>query len=527
MPQLTRRQVARSFLLAAAPAGARAFVLENEALRLEVSPRKGGGCERSLINKLSNESVRLPAPDLLLEFEGGNKWSAVDVPAAFEQRTADQLTLRQAVTQGALAGLEIEVRYTLPRGKAYLRKEILLRKTRGPAVKLLRADLDIWSGVKRNWRSMRADRLPVGSHPIYCETLWAGMEFVAAFNEYSSDGFVLRSRPGARQVGGDWLHLHPVAIGAARPGAVREAFLRYIDDIRLAPARLVACYNSWWTLPHRIGRAEHLALARELAARLHERHGVFFDFFATDEGWTDPRSIWKVDRKNLPDGFADIRAIVEAAGGKLGLWMSPSGVYPRSLDYDWARENGYVLVGRTKADWRRGVSLACPKYRQAAKEALKALIRENSFAHIKYDGFIAQEDIPHDGLPPGRDSVEPLAEYSLELLTVAKEARPDLVTEPTYMNSLTNYISPWILKYSDTVWGNAGGDCPLGLAPAPDYRESHTTTREYYIFSSLNEVWLPQDALHYFDIVHCDDSGGFPNHAAMAFGRGRFFVSTI
>jgi hypothetical protein len=42
----------------------------------------------------------------------------------------------------------------------------------------------------------------------------------------------------------------------------------------------------------------------------------------------------------------------------------------------------------------------------------------------------------------------------------------------------------------------------------------------------LHEVWLPQNALQYFDIVHCDEAGGFPNHAAMAFGRGRFFVST-
>jgi hypothetical protein len=94
------------------------------------------------------------------------------------------------------------------------------------------------------------------------------------------------------------------------------------------------------------------------------------------------------------------------------------------------------------------------------------------------------------------------------------------------MNSLVNYISPWIIKYADFVWGNAGGDCPRGLGPAPDYLEAQTTAREYYIFSSLHEVWLPQNALQYFDIVHCDKASGFPNHAAMAFGRGRFYVPT-
>jgi len=44
--------------------------------------------------------------------------------------------------------------------------------------------------------------------------------------------------------------------------------------------------------------------------------------------------------------------------------------------------------------------------------------------------------------------------------------------------------------------------------------------------SALDEIWLPQNAIQCFDIVHCDPAGGFPNHAAMAFGRGRFFVPT-
>ena len=99
------------------------------------------------------------------------------------------------------------------------------------------------------------------------------------------------------------------------------------------------------------------------------------------------------------------------------------------------------------------------------------------------------------------------------------------MTEPTYLNSIANYISPWILKYSDTVWANAE-DCVVGIGPAPDYRESHTNAREFMVFKSLEQVWLPQNAVHYFDIIHVDEREGFPNHAAMAFGRGRFFLST-
>jgi len=524
----SRREI---LLLPTIPLGLRAAAtqgasLQNAALGFGLELAHGKVASRRLANRLADESVDLPKEDFALEFDRGPAVTPSELTATITRKTGTQLELMLSGEGGAAAGLQVRVQYELQPGKEYLRKQIFVRQTRGEPRRLMRADLENWKGVKRNWDSMHADRLSVASHPIFCETLWAGVEFVAAFNEYAKDGFVLRSRPGGKPLGSAWLALHSTVVGAAEPHTVRDAFLRYIEDVRLAPPRLVGCYNSWWTLPHRIPREEHLALARELADRMHRDQGVFFDVFVTDEGWTEPQSIWDINRKYLPDGFAPIRGIVESAGGKIGLWMSPSETYPYSIDYDWADKNGYVTVKPHAADGRRGISLACPKYRQAANEGLKKLIRENRFAHIKFDGFIAQEDAPHDGLLPGQDSVEPLAEYCLELIRSSKEANPDLVTEPTCLNSLANYISPWIIKYSDTVWGNSGGDCPLGVGPAPDYRESHTNAREYYIFSSLSEFWLPQNAVQYFDIVHCDAGQGFANHAAMAFGRGRFFVPT-
>jgi hypothetical protein len=202
-------------------------------------------------------------------------------------------------------------------------------------------------------------------------------------------------------------------------------------------------------------------------------------------------------------------------------------------DYDWAEKAGYTVLrperenvpGQPRIGHCPGLSLADPKYRNETKRQLQRLIRENGLRHIKYDGFLALERHAHHDLSPGDDSVEPLAEHSLELLQASKEANPQLVTEPTCMNSIYNYISPWILKYSDTVWAN-GEDCVVGIGPAPDYRESHTNAREFMIFQSLDQVWLPQNAIHYFDIVHVDAAEGFPNHAATAFGRGRFFLST-
>ncbi len=524
---LSRRDWGRALLAAplAANAAPPECVLQNHAIRSVIVVDRGDVRSRLLTHLEARETVEPSRELFAFEFEGGSTLRSSDLAAQVTQSSASSLEL---LFKGTGVETEVRVRYELPAGKTYLRKQVRVRQKSGSPRRLLRADLDNWQGVRRGWRSMTADRLRYGSHPIYCERWWAGVEFVAAFNEYGENGFVLRSRPGGRLVGSDWVPLHSTVVGVAGPNEARESFLEYMEDIRLAPPRMVACYNSWWTLPTVVKQRDNLTLIRELKAKMFDRHGVFFDIVTTDMGWSNPRSIWEIDRSILPVGFDDIRAIVEPAGGKLGLWMSPSEQYPPVCDYDWAEKNGYIVLrpaGPVRAG-RPAVSLADPRYRAETKAALRRLIRENRLGHIKYDGFLAEEDRPHHGLLPGPDSVEPLAEHSLELLKASKEENPALDTEPTYLNSHANYISPWILQHSDTVWANSGGDCPPGLGPAPDYRESQTNAREYYIFSSLDEVWLPQNALHYFDIVHADTGQGFPNHAAMAFGRGRFFVST-
>jgi len=498
--------------------------LENGFISFQVQVRDGKVASRRFVNKLADEAMDLPVGDFALEFDHGAV-SADHFAVSEVARGDGQFQIKYAPADNATLPLQVRVTYQLPPRGAYLRKQIELRATsQGAGRKLLRADLENWLGVRRHWKSMRADRLRFGSHPIFCETLWVGVEFVAAFNEYTDQGFILRSRPGGKAIGTDWMKLRSTVMGVAEPGAARESFLRYIEDVRLRPAVLVAAYNSWWSLPPVFKESEFVPLIQTLKERFFDQERVSFDIVTGDMGWSDPHTIWRIDKKNQPGELNRMVEIAEAAHGKPGLWMSPSEVYPDVIDYDWAQKSGYTPVPAKPP--HTGLSLADPRYRSEAKQALEWLIKEKRLGHVKYDGLFAREADGHHGLLPGDDSVEPLAEYALELISASLAANPDLVTEPTFLNSHVNYISPWIIKYADFVWGNAGGDCPPGLGPAPDYREAHTTAREYFIFASLNEVWLPQNALQYFDTIHCDEAGGFVNHAAMAFGRGRFFLST-
>jgi len=537
-PQVNRREWLEGLLLLAAPIGlgrgqekgtTEVYTLRNANLDFCITANQGRITSRYLRNKLANERVDLPEADFVLALEGKKAADSSEFTARVLRKNSESLELLYSGRTEEVAGLQVRVEYSLLPSKSYLRKQLSVRHVgkRAPR-RLKRADLDLWTGVRRDWQSAKADRMRYGSHPIFCETMWAGVEFVAAFNDYSTEGFVLRSRPGGVALTSEWLRLRPTVVGVARPGQVRESFLNYIEDIRLSPPRLVAGYNSWWTLPELFNAQQCEPLIQTLVDKLQKRYGVFFDVVTLDMGWSAPRSIWQVDKTSFPHGLTKVTDALESAGGALGLWMSPSEVYKPVIDYAWAESQGYEVVRSRKgsSEVSEGISLADPNYREAAKRHLQQLIQENRMGHVKYDGFIAREERGHGDLLPGDDSIEPLAEYALELVKASKDANPRVFTEPTFLNSLANYISPWIIKYADSVWGNAGGDCPAGLGPAPDYREAQTTAREYFIFSSLHEVWLPQNALQYFDIVHCDEAAGFANHAAMAFGRGRFFVST-
>jgi hypothetical protein len=505
------------------------FTLQNANLDFRIALAHNKVVSRRLTNKLANETVNLPETEFVLEFDGGGVMDASQFNAKVVHTSADRVQLLFSGLTEAAAGLQVRVDYQLPPSRHYLRKQLSVRQA-GKATprKLMRADLDVWDGVKRDWKAARADRMRYGSHPIFCETLWAGVEFVAAFNEHGRDGFILRSRPGGKILTPEWMPLRSTVVGVADPGKIRESFLFYIEDIRLAPPRMVACYNTWKSLPIIFNENDLSTLVQSLVEALHSKHGFFFDIVSADMGWSDPQSIWKVNHADFPTGLTRIVETIKSAGGTLGLWMSPSDTYKPVIDYEWAEKNGYAIVHAhpKRPGYQQGLSLADPKYRNAVKGQLCELIQQYQLGHIKYDGFIAREEQGHQSLLPGDDSVEPLAECALELLETSKKANPELITEPTFLNSWLNYISPWIIKYSDCVWGNAGNDCPRGLGPAPDYLEARTTAREYFIFASRHEVWLPQNALQYFDIDYCQEAGGFAHHAAMAIGRGGFFLST-
>jgi SAM-dependent methyltransferase len=480
-------------------------------------------------NCISGEQISLPLEMFELGFgsRGHARSQTFEVSSSHGTATSAMLTFASAAE---FPGLEVEVEFTLLPQKAYLRKQILVRATQPFDYRLLSADLMDWSNVEREWRSMEADLLPYGSHPVYCESLWLGVEFVAAFNEYNNCGVVLRSRPGGCAITGVWTRLHATVAGVSANGGTRQAFLSYLSDIWLSPPRFRSCYNAWWTLPLDAPAGERLRLMRNLGEHLDRDVRSAYDLINFDAGWSARTSILQMKDPATEAEYEELALVSQKAGVGLGLWVSPSQFHSIAFDHEWASRQGYYVLPPMRHPSGlvfQGVSLADPRYRSEMIGRIRELIARFRISHLKLDGFIPIEYSGHHDLLPGEDSVEPLVEHCLELLKAAKDENPGLVIEATFLNSLWSYSSPWLLKYADVIWVNAGGDLPRGIGPAPDVRNAQTNARDLYLSQAFDELWVPPDAVHVFDVIHCDSGTALAEQLAIACGRGRMFLATF
>jgi hypothetical protein len=366
------------------------------------------------------------------------------------------------------------------------------------------------------------------SSPVFGDRLFAGVEHPSAQCTVRGDSFAL-SQPIHARVGREWTPLPGAVLGSASEKdvaiageeALRRAFLRYLDTVRVKPKDLHVHYNDWWTAPvPSSGQFVQRNLA-ELKASLYDQTGFFFDSYALDAGWSDPKSLWEIDRRQFPDRFVPICAALVRLGSHAGLWISPSSLYPFALDNRWLASAGYEVTPHVGLGFNACLARG-GKYQAAFKEAARRYAKEANLAHMKFDGFVARCEVAGHGHAPGDDSYLPIAEGLMDVFDALRAQNPDIALEPTCFGYQP---SPWWLMHVPFIIGPFGDDSPYGRCPAPDYVESMTTAREIKNLQGRSSFLMPSSALQCFDIiVQCP--GSFPNHAVMAIGRGRWFISS-
>ncbi len=221
-------------------------------------------------------------------------------------------------------------------------------------------------------------------------------------------------------------------IGVAPGGQLRRGFLYYVERERAHPYRPFLHYNSWYDLAwvdRFMSEGECVEAIEVFGRELTEERGVRLDSFVFDDGWDDPKTLWKIDKKNFPRGFAPLLAAARKYDSTLGTWMSPWGGYggAKAQRLQYGREQGFE-IGPT------GFSIAGEKYFARFLETSLGMIKNNGVNFLKYDGMSAGDINETDAL--------------IRLIRELRGASPDLFVSQT----VGTWPSAYWLWLGDSIW---------------------------------------------------------------------------
>ena len=421
---------------------------------------------------------------------------------------------------GSNGQLEVRLRVEWAANEEVLHKWAEFRLTGAPAPLLLKEvvlEEALLPGQKPELEGGGAQ-----SYPGFWRGFFAGIEFPVAATRLEGERVIVGHRPGWRLPNGEWKQSRKAVFGVASAGREREQFARYISARRPKPSGLHVNYNSWWTSPAPFYKeSDILKLMEEFERKLYKPYGVSFDTFCIDMGWAEPRSVWQIKKDLFPEGFSRIQSAAARMGASLGLWISPSACYHDALDPDWARTNleTFLPAGVTRPESQM-CCLGGPKYATAFRLQLVNLVRQYGIRHVKLDGYCLECPESGHGHAPGVLSSEAVAEGGIAAFEAVRQVQPAVWLESTCFGWNP---SPWWLFYVNSVIGTFGDDAPRGRVPAPIYRESYTTGRDYYNLQGAARMPVPIVAQEVLGVIH-QTREPFMNDAVITALRGNAFL---
>jgi hypothetical protein len=463
--------------------------------------------------------VSLKAPRLL--FEQG------EVGGALPERISGNLAGPEGIEVGyplqrigTNGRVEVQLRLEWSATENVLRKWVKLRVTDARASLSLKEvaleDLDL-AGERP-----ALEGSGVQSYPAFWNGFFTGIEFPVAATRLEGDRVVVAHRPGWTLRNDEWHQSRQAVFGIAAEGCERKQFARYIAAHRPQPSGLHVNYNSWWTSPAPFyKKSDILGLMDQFQRQLFRPYGVSFDTFCIDMGWAEPRSVWEIKRDLFPEGFSPIQAAATKMGANLGLWISPTACYHDALNPDWARTNVETFLPSGPNGVKAQMCcLGGPKYATAFRKQLVALVKRYGIRHVKLDGYCLECPEGGHGHAPGPLSAESIAEGGIAAFAAVRQAQPDVWLESTCFGWNP---SPWWLFHVNSVIGTFGDDAPRGRVPAPVYRESYTTGRDYYNLQGAARMPVPIVAQEVLGVIH-QTPEAFMNDAVITALRGHAFL---
>jgi hypothetical protein len=467
--------------------------------------------------EIAEEGVDLATPEGASALTRG--WTLVELQS-------DRLLLAQA---DADTGLEVRRLFSFGPADNVLRIETWVRSAEGRRTLARIGLLD----ARFAGEFFRETGAAPASFPAFGQQLFAGIEHVSGecrVFDGTQERLQLVHRPRA-SVGPEWQPIAAAVVGWPQPGVgtglageagLREAFLHYLDSVRLRPPGILLHTDTWWTVPLPIEERTVLQNIDALRTAFQGRTGMFFDTYCVDLGWSHPRTLWGMNTERFPNELRTVNDRLAAAGARLGLWLSPGSGYPDGLSNGWLQSQGYEML-----PWEAPLGqVPCfalgTRYQREVKERLVAYARQYGLGHVILDFMPLRCDVEGHGHPTGPESRYAIDAGLADVMDALRAVNPSLALEPMVCGYPP---SPWWLMKTPFVLGPAGDDMPYGRGPSPDWLESLITARDV-IYRASQESWLmPTQALETFDVIVLTP-GAFANTAVMAIGRGRWFLST-
>ena len=360
------------------------------------------------------------------------------------------------------------------------------------------------------------------SYPVFMDGFFCGIEFPVASTRQEGATVILGHQPGLRLKAGPWHDSRKAVFGTAPAGEETREFKRYITAHHSRTKGVHLDYNSWWTssAPY-YTEAELVGLARTFEEKLYKPYGVGFDTFTIDMGWSNPQSIWEIDRKLFPQEFTNLQRAAEKMKTHLGLWISPSASYPTALDQNWAKSQGYETFDYPTWWPGRFLCLAGERYRGQFEARMLDVIKRFGVRQFKLDGCMFQCNAADHGHEPGPLSAEAVAEGVMKTYAAVHKAYPDVWLQTCSWGSNP---SPWWLFEVDSVIASYGDDIVFGRVPSPVYRESHTSSRDFYNLQAAAISPVPIAFQEHHGFNHQTDED-FMNDAVVQTMRGSMFLA--
>ena len=443
------------------------------------------------------------------------------------EQTPDKLVLEQ---DGTETGLRLRRVYSFGPASNVLRIETWAQS---PTARKVLARVGLLDVTIAGEHFRQTGGPPVSYPALGATSLFAGIEHVSGECTVSgeeSNHLQLMHRPRLT-VEGDWRFVTAVIVGWKQPGVgtglsgeagVREAFLHYLDSVRIKPDRIVLHTDTWWTVPLPLNEKNVLEDIDGLRTAFATRTGMFFDTYCVDLGWSNPKSLWQMETNRFPNELRAINERLASAGTKMGLWLSPGSGYPDALSNSWLQSQGYeMLPFGSDLDQVPCFALGT-RYQREVKDRLVGYAKQYDLGHVILDFMPLRCDVASHGHPVGPESRYAIDAGLADVLDSLRAVNPSIVLEPMVCGYPP---SPWWLMKSPFVLGPAGDDMPYGRSPSPDWLESLITARDVAYRDGQPHWVMPTQALETFDIIVLTP-GSFANTAVMAVGRGRWFLST-